>query len=59
LGLVRPPLLLFPLPLPLFPSVPSQELGYGGRSGQAGARTVTHEVAHHFGIDDARLDELG
>jgi len=22
-------------------------------------RTVTHEVARHFGIDDARLDELG
>ena len=22
-------------------------------------RTVIHEVAHHFGIDDARLDELG
>src|SRR6185437_8524096 len=22
-------------------------------------RTVVHEVAHHFGIDDARLDELG
>jgi predicted Zn-dependent protease with MMP-like domain len=21
--------------------------------------TVLHEVAHHFGIDDARLDELG
>jgi predicted Zn-dependent protease with MMP-like domain len=21
--------------------------------------TVVHEVAHHFGIDDARLDELG
>ena len=21
-------------------------------------RTVLHEVAHHFGIDDARLDEL-
>ncbi len=21
--------------------------------------TVTHEVAHHFGIDDARLHELG
>jgi predicted Zn-dependent protease with MMP-like domain len=21
--------------------------------------TVIHEVAHHFGIDDARLDELG
>jgi predicted Zn-dependent protease with MMP-like domain len=23
------------------------------------ATTVIHEVAHHFGIDDARLDELG
>jgi predicted Zn-dependent protease with MMP-like domain len=23
------------------------------------ARTVIHEVAHHFGISDARLDELG
>ena len=23
------------------------------------ARTVIHEVAHHFGIDDARLAELG
>lgn len=23
------------------------------------AITVVHEVAHHFGIDDARLDELG
>ncbi len=23
------------------------------------AVTVVHEVAHHFGIDDARLDELG
>lgn len=23
------------------------------------AITVIHEVAHHFGIDDARLDELG
>lgn len=22
-------------------------------------RTVVHEVAHHFGIDDARLSELG
>jgi predicted Zn-dependent protease with MMP-like domain len=22
-------------------------------------RTVIHEIAHHFGIDDARLDELG
>ena len=22
-------------------------------------RTVVHEVAHHFGIDDARLNELG
>ena len=22
-------------------------------------RTVIHEVAHHFGIDDARLRELG
>jgi len=22
-------------------------------------RTVIHEVADHFGIDDARLDELG
>lgn len=22
-------------------------------------RTVIHEVGHHFGIDDARLDELG
>lgn len=22
-------------------------------------RTVVHEVAHHFGIDDRRLDELG
>lgn len=21
--------------------------------------TVVHEIAHHFGIDDARLDELG
>jgi len=21
--------------------------------------TVIHEVAHHFGIDDDRLDELG
>ena len=21
--------------------------------------TVIHEVAHHFGIDDERLDELG
>ena len=21
--------------------------------------TVLHELAHHFGIDDARLDELG
>ncbi|HEY0117296.1 MAG TPA: metallopeptidase family protein [Cellulomonas sp.] len=23
------------------------------------AVTVIHEIAHHFGIDDARLDELG
>ena len=23
------------------------------------ARTVRHEIAHHFGIDDDRLDELG
>jgi predicted Zn-dependent protease with MMP-like domain len=23
------------------------------------AITVVHEIAHHFGIDDARLDELG
>ena len=23
------------------------------------ARTVRHEIAHHFGISDARLDELG
>jgi predicted Zn-dependent protease with MMP-like domain len=22
-------------------------------------RTVIHEIAHHFGIDDDRLDELG
>ena len=22
-------------------------------------RTVLHELAHHFGIDDARLDEIG
>lgn len=22
-------------------------------------RTVLHEIAHHFGIDDERLDELG
>lgn len=22
-------------------------------------RTVRHELAHHFGIDDARIDELG
>ena len=22
-------------------------------------RTVIHEVGHHFGIDDARLTELG
>jgi predicted Zn-dependent protease with MMP-like domain len=22
-------------------------------------RTVVHEVGHHFGIDDARLRELG
>ena len=22
-------------------------------------RTVIHEIAHHFGIDDERLDELG
>ena len=22
-------------------------------------KTVIHEVAHHFGIDDARLSELG
>jgi predicted Zn-dependent protease with MMP-like domain len=22
-------------------------------------RTVLHEVAHHFGIDDERLEELG
>ena len=22
-------------------------------------RTVVHEVAHHFGIDDARLEQLG
>ena len=22
-------------------------------------RTVVHEVAHHFGISDARLEELG
>jgi predicted Zn-dependent protease with MMP-like domain len=22
-------------------------------------RTVVHEIAHHFGIDDDRLDELG
>ncbi len=22
-------------------------------------RTVTHEIAHHFGIDDARLRDLG
>ena len=21
--------------------------------------TVVHEIAHHFGVDDARLDELG
>jgi predicted Zn-dependent protease with MMP-like domain len=23
------------------------------------ARTVIHEVAHHFGISDERLEELG
>jgi len=23
------------------------------------ARTLIHEIAHYFGIDDARLDELG
>jgi predicted Zn-dependent protease with MMP-like domain len=22
-------------------------------------RTIVHEIAHHFGIDDARLDDLG
>ena len=27
--------------------------------GQEVRRTVIHEVAHHFGIDDARLRELG
>jgi predicted Zn-dependent protease with MMP-like domain len=27
--------------------------------GEQVRRTVTHEVAHHFGIDDARLKELG
>ena len=30
----------------------------GGGAGRCGV-TVVHEVAHHFGIDDARLDELG
>ena len=27
--------------------------------GRRGSTTVIHEVAHHFGIDDDRLDELG
>ena len=27
--------------------------------GEEVAVTVIHEIAHHFGIDDARLDELG
>jgi len=27
-------------------------------AGQA-RRTVIHEIAHHFGIDDNRLSELG
>lgn len=27
--------------------------------GQEVAITVVHEIAHHFGIDDARLHELG
>ena len=30
----------------------------GGIAGMV-ATTVIHEVAHHFGIDDDRLDELG
>lgn len=27
--------------------------------GEAVARTVRHEVAHHFGLTDGRLEELG
>jgi predicted Zn-dependent protease with MMP-like domain len=31
----------------------------GRRAGRAGPEVVIHEVAHYFGIDDDRLDELG
>ena len=34
------------------------EIFYPGAAGEV-RRTVIHEVAHHFGIDDARLEELG
>lgn len=30
-----------------------------GRIRQQAKRTVIHEIAHHFGISDARLHELG
>ena len=33
-------------------------LGGGGRQAQI-RKTVIHEVAHHFGISDPRLEELG
>jgi predicted Zn-dependent protease with MMP-like domain len=38
-----------------------EEVGMGGREAlQAEVRkTVIHEVAHHFGIDDAELERLG
>jgi predicted Zn-dependent protease with MMP-like domain len=29
------------------------------RWNRSASRTVIHEVAHHFGIDDQRLSELG
>jgi predicted Zn-dependent protease with MMP-like domain len=35
------------------------EAGSAGEVREVIRRTVLHEVAHHFGIDDDRLDELG
>lgn len=35
-----------------------RQFGYGPALATGVAATVRHEVAHHFGISDARLDEL-
>jgi predicted Zn-dependent protease with MMP-like domain len=38
-----------------------EEVGYGDREAirREVRKTVIHEVAHHFGIDDAELERLG